>query len=649
MTRRGIRSYVLFLAVAPATLIAIFLTIYFTATRLHGLENSLRERGFVTAQHLAVDSAYPVISGSSALLTGLVNSVARERYVRSVEVLDRQFHLLAAAGSPNASLPKVVASLGDGERIIETGDELTISEPVTHSAPNIQDPFQQTSLQSSAAPTSSVVGYAVVSFSKVETIRNRNRMLLRGFGIAAAGLVLTAGVALSFVGRVTRPIRDLSHAVEQIANGALDTRVATDSRAELLVLQRGVNKMAASLQASQINLERRIAKATAELVRKKEEAEHANIAKSRFLAAASHDLRQPMHALRLFVGALAERIRFDEVKTIVQNAEASVDAMEGLLNALLDISRLDAGVLHPEIKVFPVNTLLTSLLTEFGQQTRDKGLRFTVVRCSAFARSDPVMLRRILLNLVSNAVRYTEHGGIVVGCRRRGDILRLEVWDSGAGIPAEKHREIFQEFYQLSNPERDRNKGLGLGLAIVDRLAKLLGTRTSVRSQPGRGSVFAVEVPLVLHPPSEPDPIVPSYHSTVGKLDVFVVVVDDELTILEGMKALLNSWGCRTLTASCREEVLAKLAGQRDVPDMIISDYRLPGEDNGIKVIRAIQGQYSSSIPAVLVSGDTSPDRLKEAQSSGYELLHKPVAPLKLRLLITHMTSHSLPRPERPA
>ncbi len=643
MNQTGIRSYVLLLAIGPATVIATFLTIYFTAMRIHGLEESLHERGFMTARHLATDSEYAVISGSIGLLSNLVENAAQERYVISVVVLDRDFHVLAIAGKPDLGLAQAMARLGAHEQLTESGDHLVISEPISLPTPSIHDLFQDTAAKHVLGPPNPTVGYVTVVLSQKETIDSKNRMLLTGLGIAAAGLILTAGIALRFIGRVTRPIRELSTAVEKIADGALDTRVATNSRAELLVLQRGVNKMAASLQASQTDLERRIAEATAEILHKKEEAEQANSAKSRFLAAASHDLRQPMHALRLFVGALAERIHFEDVKTIVQHAEASVNAMEALLNALLDISRLDAGVFQPEFQQFPISVLLDHLAAEFGAQARDKKLRFSVVSCSAVVQSDPVMLKRILLNLVANAVRYTSQGGIVVGCRRRGNTLRLEVWDSGSGIPTEKQGEIFQEFVQLGNPERDRNKGLGLGLAIVDRLTKLLGTRIDIRSQIGKGSVFSFEVPRVAGSLPAPASVTDGSTSDFGKINAFIVVVDDELTILKGMGVLLTNWGCRVLTANSRKDVLDKLNRQSHVPALIISDYRLPGEGNGIDVIRAIQGLYGSQIPAVLISGDTCPERLKEAQASGYELLHKPVSPLKLRLLIAHLTSQGMP------
>jgi signal transduction histidine kinase len=260
-------------------------------------------------------------------------------------------------------------------------------------------------------------------------------------------------------------------------------------------LESGINRMAEALEENRQTLERRIQDATAELRGQKQAAEAAVLAKSRFLAAASHDLRQPLHALSLLVTALRERVREDEAKRLSEHIEASASAMETLLNALLDLSRLDAGVVEARPVCFPVNRVMKSVERQFAPLAQEKGLSLTVHPTDLWAYSDPALMERILANLVSNALRYTDKGRVLVGARRvQKDWIRLEVWDTGKGVPAEFQARIFEEYFQLENPERHRDKGLGLGLAIVARLAQLLGGRVSVRSQLGRGSCFGFRV-----------------------------------------------------------------------------------------------------------------------------------------------------------
>jgi CheY-like chemotaxis protein/anti-sigma regulatory factor (Ser/Thr protein kinase) len=317
--------------------------------------------------------------------------------------------------------------------------------------------------------------------------------------------------------------------------------------------------------------------------------------------------------------------------------------MEQLLDALLDISKLDAGVLTPHLEDFGLNALLARMQNSFAPAAAAKGLRLRAVPSRLVVRSDPVLLERIMMNLVSNAVRYTEHGGVVIGCRRRGTDVRIEVWDSGLGIPAEKQTEIFREFYQLTNPERDRSRGLGLGLAIVERLARLLQHRIELRSTEGRGSVFAIVLPG-----GDAQRVVatPRAAQTADRhlRGAFVVVVDDEALVRDGMRGLLTGWGCHVLAAGSGDEALGLLDAHERIPDLIVSDYRLRDGETGIAVIRRLQAALTVSIPSVLISGDTAPERLREATASGYHLLHKPVQPAKLRAMLSYLLSAAAQR-----
>lgn len=372
-----------------------------------------------------------------------------------------------------------------------------------------------------------------------------------------------------------------------------------------------------------------------DLQRQKEAAERANAAKSRFLAAASHDLRQPIHALGLFTDHLREELRNQpKALGIADRIESSVEAMEGLFDALLDISRLDAGVIEKNVFDFPVQRLLTRIETMFTPLAIERGLRFSVVRSRAVVSSDPLLLDRIVGNFVANAIKYTAEGGVVVGCRRRESGVSIQVLDSGPGIPEQYHQEVFLEFFQLENPERDRTKGLGLGLAIVARIARLLNHHPVVlRSVVGKGSMFAINVPY-----GDARLVVNGHGSAPALADRFpgtwIAVVDDETAILQGMHDLLSGWGCNVVAAAGGASLLATLRERKIRPELIITDYRLRDNENGIDLIRQAQREFGMKIPGILVTGDSAPDRVREAAASGFQLLHKPVAPARLRYLM---------------
>jgi signal transduction histidine kinase/CheY-like chemotaxis protein len=372
----------------------------------------------------------------------------------------------------------------------------------------------------------------------------------------------------------------------------------------------------------------------ADLRAQKAIAEQASLAKSRFLASASHDLRQPVHALGMFVGALRGLKLPARAHTLIDHLDASVGAMDGLFMSLLDISRLDAGVVEAAPAAIALQPLLTRICRDLAGEAAAKGLTLDVAPTRLAVVSDPVHLERILRNLIGNAVRYTARGGVLVGARREGqDAVRLEIWDTGPGIAEADREAVFEEFYQLANPDRDRSKGLGLGLPIVRRLAIILEHGLSLDSRPGRGTVFRLTLPRAVLPEAQaPEPREPA--SGDGRAGV-VLVVDDEAAIRVGMAELLTGWGHRALAAADADEALA-LAAQAGVrPDLIVSDFRLRGED-GIAVIRRLTAAFGET-PAILLTGDTAPERLREAEASGYPLLHKPVAHGRLRAAVTNL------------
>ncbi len=361
------------------------------------------------------------------------------------------------------------------------------------------------------------------------------------------------------------------------------------------------------------------------------EAEQANRAKTQFFAAASHDLRQPLHAMGLFAAALAEKVRYPEVASIVGSINASVHSLEALFNELLDISKLDSGVIKPKLGGFAIQELLARLRAEFTVETAAKGLQLEVSTEAHIIHSDAVLLERILRNLISNAIRYTPAGKIVLALERTDDRLRIAVRDTGIGIPLEHQQRIFDEFFQVGNPGRTSKKGLGLGLSIVQRMCELLGYTMHLESAAGQGSVFSFDVPLgELQAPNAPSvraaPSSPTDLS--GKL---IVVIDDEESIVEGMKALLSGWGAEVIGSATGDDVLEAVYRTERMPDLLIVDYRLGDGENGIQVAQRLRQELDPEIRAILVTGSITPDLSNLARADNFEFLLKPVLPEDLR------------------
>lgn len=385
---------------------------------------------------------------------------------------------------------------------------------------------------------------------------------------------------------------------------------------------------AAALREANETLEQRIAERTHALSDAKAEAERANLGKTRFLAAAGHDLLQPLQAAHLFLSALGERVRDPAVGQI----DASLRSVEHLLGELLEVSKLDSGVTKPDFSEFRIADILRPLGAEFSALAGQHGLGFRGVACSASVRSDPALLRRILQNFLANAVRYTESGRVLLGCRRRGNALRIEVWDSGAGIPEDKLREIFVEFRRLDTGGAQRGEGLGLGLAIVERLAGLLDHPVSVASKPGRGSCFALTVPLA----TAPVPLRGAADRTRsrGFDGALVVFIENEPAIARAMVDLLSGWSCAVVTAPTATQALALLAGR--VPQVILTDYHLDQGRTGFEALAELR-RALGAVPAALITADRDPGLREAADAAECRLLHKPVRPGALRALLAQM------------
>lgn len=385
-------------------------------------------------------------------------------------------------------------------------------------------------------------------------------------------------------------------------------------------------------------LEQRVTERTLELRQARDAAEAANRSKDKYLAAASHDLLQPLNAARLLISTLRERSLPGAEHTLVERAHQALEGAEDLLTDLLDISKLDQQAIKPEIHVYRLDEVLLPLASEFESVAQAKGLGFKHYIPAYGLHGDFLLLTRILRNFLSNACRYTDQGRVLLGARRRGDQLRIEVWDTGRGIAADQMQSIFLEFNQLGVQRAAERSGVGLGLAIVDRIAAMLDYRVLVRSQPGRGSVFSVDVPLadmplpqvceapVLSVPGDPLP---------GRR---LLVLDNELSILHSMSALLGQWGCEVLTATDEAEASLVLAGSP--PELILADYHLDQGMTGWQAVQKLRARFGYSIPAVMITADRSDQCRRELQGAGVPVLNKPVKAGKLRSVLSHLLDH---------
>jgi signal transduction histidine kinase len=394
---------------------------------------------------------------------------------------------------------------------------------------------------------------------------------------------------------------------------------------------------AEALERANESLERRVHERTEELTklnaalaRAKGEADAANISKTKFLAAASHDILQPLNAARLYVTSLIERAGHEDTR-LIDNVDASLEAVEEIFGALLDISRLDTGAMRPEFASFRIDELMRQIELEFAPLASAKGLALTFVPCSAVVRADRRLLRRLIQNLVSNAIKYTPSGRVLVGCRRRDASLRIDVYDTGVGIPDDKQRDIFEEFRRLDEGAKIA-RGLGLGLSIVERVARVLVCTVEVSSRLGRGSHFAVSVPLSNAAPIEL-PTREDARVDAGQLaGMTVLCIDNEPAVLDGMETLLQGWGCAVIEAPDLATALMAIEESEVMPNGFLVDYHLD-QGNGIDAILGLR-RRCGELPAILITADRSPAVRDEARAQGIQVLHKPIKPAALRALL---------------
>ncbi|MBW8848264.1 MAG: response regulator [Burkholderiales bacterium] len=459
-------------------------------------------------------------------------------------------------------------------------------------------------------------------------------LLLMALGVVAA---LIAGIA--FARRMAAPIVALRQATARIAAGDLDSPLELHRQDEIEDLAQDFNRMSARLRDLYASLEAKVAERTSqlsdardvlaaradELSQLKDEAERANAAKTRFLAAASHDLRQPMHSISLLLGVLQSRLGSPEHLALADKIQSSVATMENLFGNLLDISKLDAGAVQAHVEDVDLGWLLHRLEQTWAPQAAEKRLRLSVRACRFVVKGDAVLLERIAGNLVANAIRYTRRGGVLVGCRRRGNCVELQVWDSGPGIEPRYQEAIFEEFFRIEAPGTGQEKGLGLGLSIVQRCAHILGYRLTVSSRVGRGSVFRLDMPLSTSslPSPRASPRLAAHRQVLeGR---FIVVVDDEAMNAQALVDALNASGCHVVAAGSCEAVLSELQAHLRVPDLIVTDFQLGAGRDGFEVIHRLRQHYDDDIAALVVTASSDAGLQARAAAAGARLLHKPI------------------------
>ena len=432
-------------------------------------------------------------------------------------------------------------------------------------------------------------------------------------------VLLFSGLYLNYRARL--PLKRMTHHLNHMIRGELPMHPLPVTRQdELGEISKAFNHLLGMLD-TQSN----------ELDRQKHIAAAATQEKSRFLASASHDLRQPMHALNLYLGALSTYDLPCQVLPIVDNIRYCAHSMDDMFHGLLDISRLDANAIETEISTFPIATLLNQIRMEFTPQAQAKKLTLRIATCSELVICDAGLVERILRNLVSNAVRYTSTGKILVGCRRTIDGIKLAVYDTGPGIAIDQQQSIFNEFYQVRHPSLDHSQGLGLGLAIVRRLAGLLNLPLTLQSQPGHGTVFSITLPRAAQKKTEKHatqaPIL--YQGSLA--GTLIAIIDDEQLVLNATAALLQQWGCHIIPASSMSSALDRITLSPRCPDAIICDYRLNHTETGINVIEALRDEFNCDIPAVLITGETNSDMLGKIMACGLPVLHKPLQATALK------------------
>jgi signal transduction histidine kinase/ActR/RegA family two-component response regulator len=616
------------LGVVPCAAVALALTAWFTHSRLDTLEAAFNAEGQAVARQVAAMSDLSLYAGDLPALQNVANAALRGGQVTRVEI-SNSAGVFVTAGSKAAPM----------------GQLRMFTAPVT---------LREASKASAFAPEGATaagdkpIGLVQAFRDTTAYAHERTRSLMAGIGIAMIALIAAWAWVRHTARTVAQPLRRISRTVAALEAGRFDARCNVVTRGgkapadgedearhgqhELANLAHDINRLAERLQRNRQQSDEQVRVATAVALQRMAEAEQAALSRARFLAAASHDLRQPLHAMGLFIDGLLPTASATQRPAVLRLQEGA-EFMGVLLDDLLEISRLDAQVLTPAIGNVSLAMLFDQLGAQHAARAAASQVRLVWRDRGLAVRSDPALLLRIIGNLVGNAITHSgAEGTVLVAARRRGGQVRIEVRDNGVGIAPIHQERIFEEFYQVANTERDRRQGFGLGLAICARIAALLGTRIALRSALQAGSTFSLELPGADPrdvPPPAPEPVASSPLAGLRCL-----VVDDDPAILDATRALLTQWDCEVECVASGSEATRRLADSQTRFDVLLCDLQLADAEDGMEVIEAARRLQPQAL-AVLVSGATGPEALQRLRQGGVTLLTKPVAPAKLRALLS--------------
>ena len=628
----NLRGRLMWLSMLPLLLFAVVWMSYALLQRYNDLSLQRQQRAELLARQMAVAADYAIFAQNALVLQNITTAVAKEPEVILAAVYDSHLQTLSLssqagviAGPADASRVlqlQAVASSGQASLKRVADRSWRYIHPIASFDLEVEDGGQATET------TSAVRGYALVEVSLDSVYAELLKFLGGVLLVLAAFLLIAWSIVHRLSSQLDESVRSVADAAKNIGAGQTQVRLAPSRIRVFDELAQDLNLMAQRLEDAQRELERRVQEATQALREQKDAAERANSAKSRFLAAASHDLRQPIHALSLLVSAAQHETNLQLQARLLARIETGTSALSDLLNSLLDMSRLDGGGVRVQQEDFCLEGLMRRLQDTYQGLAQEKGLELVIRPTQACTHSDPALLERIIGNLLSNAIRYTPSpGAVYVAVRPRGAHWLVQVRDNGPGIAEQDQQAIFQEFVQLSNPQRDRSLGLGLGLAIVQRLVQLLGHTVELRSRPGQGSTFGLFIPRIeqftSHTLTEQ---MPAELLQLSGLRIWVVEDDD--LVRQSLSGLLGMWGAQVEVFEQSDKALAALsAGAGAAPQLLITDHRLGGAMNGLALAHAIRQRLSQALPTMLITGDTEDETLQRLSEPATEVLYKPVKP----------------------
>ena len=622
MIASSIRNRILLAALAPLLLAVLGVGTLLLTRHAQDIERNLVERSISLARQIAMLADLPLATGSRSNAQAVAEFIERSGGTVGLSLVDRSGVTVDNRGNVGAAALRMLEAQPLSVQVEREANLISVVHPVVL--------FSSPAGALPAAPSSAGeqrVGWVVLAVSRAEAQRNIVRVWWTGGGILLLATLLSLVLVRLATNSVARPLATVSNALSSVATDDFSVVLPEIGRGELRALAVNFNRMTKALQAARFGLRNDVARATDALATRTREAESANSAKSRFLAAASHDLRQPAHALSLYTAALRHGLRqqANEVQgallPAVDGMQAASRSLDALLNAVLDISRFDAGVVTPELQEVAMQPLLNEVVTVLGSSASERALKLRDRTPDIAIVTDPTLLRRILDNLVSNAIRFSRSGGILVAVRQRADHTLIQVWDQGSGVAPANLPLIFDEFYQVRRGSGGQG-GMGLGLAIVARAVQLLGGDITVRSRVGRGTCFSVCLP---GPSVQPRGQVRTIAPALASVRRRVLVLDDDALIRDSMRTLFESMGFKPTVEATLHALIPVATQDRAEIAAILVDYRLQDGFSGIDAARRLREATGFAVPVIIITGDTSPDRLRELRQSGFRIVHKPL------------------------